>query len=114
MISSLIPKNIGLKKTLGASVGVAGKRNPTTYVVNDTGDIGVIKQEENQGTINPMTTIKDRKIYEHERTISEFAQRHIYKAQKMKLKAQEDNLSHHERKTAHNMPQLQTQSLHQR
>ena len=26
MISSLNPQNIGLKKTLGASVGVAGKR----------------------------------------------------------------------------------------
>ena len=42
MISSLNHQNVGLKKTLGASVGVAGKRQPTTYVVNETGDIGVI------------------------------------------------------------------------
>jgi hypothetical protein len=57
------------------SAGVAGKRQPTTYVVNEIGDIGVIQQEDKHGAIGT-----DKRAFAHERTLSQFAQSHLSKA----------------------------------
>lgn len=53
-------------------VGAAGKREPTTFIVSNEGEIGVRRRIESPKSQAPSSQYFDKRVFAHERTLSRF------------------------------------------
>lgn len=63
---------MGSEGALHKPIGVAGKREPTTYIVSNEGEIGVRKRIESPKSQVTSSHYFDKKVFAHERTLSRF------------------------------------------
>ena len=55
---------------MNKTIGAGGKRHPTTYIVNQDGEIGVRRRIESPKSQAPSSHYVDKNVFTHERTLS--------------------------------------------